>query len=1042
MRNPDVSETDIVFSYAEDLWIVPKNGGVARHLTSFTGEETCPKFSDDGSQIAYTANYDNNVDVYVMPIHGGIPKRITHHPDADYMIEWFPDNSLLYKSRMESPNNRINQFYKVSSSGGFPEKLNLRIGEEASISPDGKYLAINMMPIVYGGAWKRYMGGAASDIWLFNLKTNESENISQYKGGDKHPMWGKHNIYFLSDRDSNRRANVWVYSIATKRNRQLTFFTEHDVNSPSIGPSDIVFENGGKLYLLNLNTEGIIEVPVRIEFNDLYRKPHRVEVANLIRKFNLTPTGKRVVFEARGELFSVAANEGAIINLTNSPGVAERYPAWSPNGNQLAYFTDKAGEYQLAVRDNNGTERIVTTFKDGFRFQPFWSPDSRKIVFADNRMSINLFDLDNGRLVVIDRDPWMVFHDLNTFKVSWSHDSKWVCWSKGLENRNHAIFIYSLDSGKSYQVTSGFCDDLDPVFDPEGKYLFYLSKRTFNSYDSDIEPTWIYANTTNIVVIPLSSNTLSPLASSNDDEKIEELKDASGIAPLKIDNDGFEERAVILPLTSGNYSNLTARKGKLVYMRHPETGSLKNEAQLCYYNLDERKEVHVITGVNSYQTSFDGEKIIIHNSKGQYGVIALSPNQILEKPINTEAFEVMIDPKEEWIQMYNEAWRYMRDFFYDKGLHGVNWEELGERYKQLLPMIGNRTDFYHILTQLYGEVGAGHIAVRADNKQNANHGKIGLLGMDFSLENNTYRIKKIFNTGYKQANVKSPLTDPGLNVKEGDYILAVNGQPLQTDKDPWAAFEGLANKVVVLRINSIPDLKGSREIVVKTLSDESRLRELDWVRENRDKVYKASNGKIGYIYVTNTSTIGQQELVQQFKAQFHMQGLIIDERFNAGGALGDRFVELLNRKLYGYLAVRNGQHFHMPEVAHPGPMVLITNGWAVSGGDGFPYFFKKAIVGPVIGQATMGALVGPHQFLPLIDGGAVSAPPSRIYNLKGEWDGAQTGVIPDIEVINDPGSMSRNIDHQLDKAIEIVLDELSKRLPRKPKPEPLNHKWW
>lgn len=1040
LRNPDVSDTEIVFAYANDLWIVSKNGGKAKHLTSAKGMEYNPKFSPDGRTIAYSANYDGNLDIYTLSTLGGIPERITHHPAVDYVVDWYSDNeNILYKSKMGCSNNRTHLFYKTRKSGGFPEKLPLKIGEEASISPNGEMMAVNMMPVVYSGAWKRYRGGAASEIWLVNLQTYEAENISNFEGDDNAPMWHGDNIYFLSDRDENKKANIWVYNTQTKNTRQITFFEEHDTHSPSLGPKDIILENGGNLYLINLETEKICEVPVYIGFNDIHVKQRNELVADYIKNINISNAGKRLVVEARGELFSLPSEEGAVLNLTNTSGIAERYPSWSPDGKYLAYFTDRTGEYQLAL-NSEGEEEIVTSFEDGYRFKPYWSPDNKKIVFIDHKMNINLYFLETKKIKVIDKALWLGYYGLENFKVDWAGDSKWVCWSRGLENKNNGVFIYSVDQDKVYQISSGFYDDSEPVFDKEGKYLFYFSKRTFNSYNSAIQPTWIFANATNIIAIPLNKEISSPLEVINDDDNQTNIK-SSDLENIAVDIEEMEERSVILPLKPGNYAVLNSVQGKITYLKYPNTGSNSRKSVLCSYDIKKRKETEIIEGVSSYFLSGNGKNLFVSEGRSKIGKIDIAPKQKLNKRVPVDRMQMIVDPKEEWMQMYNEAWRYMRDFFYDENMHGMNWNLIGDRYRQLVPMAGSREDLNFVLTQLVGEVGAGHVGVRGGDGEKLDRISVGLLGVDFDLHNGFYRIAKIYNTGHRQAEYKSPLSDPALDVNVGDYILTVNGIPIDSQKDPWAAFVGLANETVVLSISKTTIIKDGRDIIVKTLKSEARLRELDWVRENREKVLKATNNKVGYIYVPNTSLTGQQDLVRQFKAQFTKEALIIDERFNGGGALGDRFVELLNRPLYGYLAVRNGKHFHMPEVAHPGPMTLLTNGWAASGGDGFPYFFQKAGLGPVIGEATMGALVGPNQYIPLIDGGRISAPPSRIYNMKGEWDGAQTGVIPDKVIVNDPGSLAQGKDLQLDFAIELIMNELIGKDSRLPKVQELDSNW-
>ncbi|RPJ86382.1 MAG: peptidase S41, partial [Acidobacteria bacterium] len=1051
--------------YAGDIWLVPKTGGTAVRLSSPAGEESFPKFSPDGSSLAYSANYDGNVDIYVVSVSGGLPKRVTHHPMSDRVLDWYPDGkSLLFASPMMAGRDRFNQLFKVSREGGLPEKLPVPYGEFGSISPDGKTLAF--MPESQDfRTWKRYRGGWSPDIWLFDLQSLAARNMTNSPAGDAHPMWSGKTIYFMSDRGPELRNNLWAYEPDSQKLRQVTQFADFDVRFPSIGPSEIVFEAGGRLYLLDLKKQQPQEVNIDVVTDEASLKPRAGKVVQLIQNLFISPTGKRVAFEARGDIFTVPAEHGPVINLTASSGVAERYPSWSPDGKWLAYWSDRSGEYELVVRpaDGSGSEQSLTTLGAGFRYALYWSPDSKKMAFVDQAMRLWIADRESKETKQIDKAGALFHGSLQGFRFSWSPDSRWLAYDRDqdeLGNRT-TIFVYDTQKSEKHKVTSSYYDDSSPVFDPEGKYLYYLSNRSLRPVYGLFDSTFVYPNATQIVAVSLRSDVPSPIAPQNDEEtgkeekkpddkKVEDKKDEAdakpadaakddekkkAAKPVEIEFDGFEMRAVVLPPEAGVYSGLLAAEGKVLFVRRPRNGSTPREkSTLCYFDLKDRKEEVVIEEIDGYQLSADKKKIVVRQSDS-YGIIDLKPKQKIEKKLRTAEMETVVDPRAEWQQVFTDAWRFTRDYFYDPNMHGVNWNAVKEQYGKLIEESVTRWDINFVLGEMIAELNASHTYRGGGDEERGPERRAGLLGVDWSFEDGAYRIKHIVRGAAWDIEVRSPLAEPGLGVKEGDYVLAVNGVPLTASLDPWAALEGLAEKTVVLTVNSKPIAEGAKKVLAKTLSSESELRQLEWIETSRKRVEEATGGRVGYIYVPSTGIDGQNELVRQFAAQFDKEGLIIDERFNSGGQIPDRFVEILNRDPLSYWAVRDGKDWQWPPSGNFGPKVMLINGWSGSGGDCFPYFFKKAGLGPLIGTRTWGGLIGLSGSPSLVDGGMVTVPTFRMYSTDGEWFAEGHGVDPDIPVINDPGEMARGRDPQLERAIQEV-QRLLKAKPFTPPKRP------
>ncbi len=1048
-RFPDVSATQLAFVYGGDIWIVPKTGGTANRITSSTGEEAFPRFSPDGKNLAFSATYDGNTDVYTLPVNGGVPMRLTWNSGPDRVLDWHPDGKrILFASGRESGTPAYRQLYLVSEKGGLPEKLPLPYGELGSFSPDGNNIAY-VTKITENYPFKRIRSGLASDVLIFDLKKGTADNITKSDATEGKPVWVNNKIYYVSDAGAGKRRNIWVYDTDKKSKEQLTNFTGIDINHMSAGPGELVFEAGGRLYLLNLSTNKYDEVKINVVADISTLMPRTVNVGNNIENFDLSPDAKRSVFEARGELYSIPAENGVIINLTNTSGAWERYPSWSPDSKLLAYWSDESGENEIHLRDNaSGKAKKLTDFGKGMGWNLSWSPDSKKIVFINDLQEIKLLTVADGSLETIDKTTDLSYNGLRGFGVNWSPDSKWITYSKGIANLNNAIYLYSMEKKKIYQATSGYYNDNNPVFDPTGKYLFFVTDRSFNPSYSNFDNTWIYPNSTQLAVATLDPSTPALLYAKNDDIKLDTAsanktpadttkKATKPVAAAnKVDPELLERRLEILPVPAGNIGGLFAAEGKLVYMRFPNTGAADGPSSLYLYDIDKREEKTLLANVNAYTFSADGKNILARNSNG-FGIIKVNPDQKLDKLLRTSEMEMVLKPREEWKQLFNDTWRRYRDFFYDPGMQQVDWNQVRKEYSALLNDAITRWDVNNILQEMVSELSAGHTYVSGGDLEQAKNRTNGFLGINWATDNNLYKVKRIIRPAAWDNEVRSPLDASGVNVKEGDYILSVNGRTLDTGLDPYAMFEGLAGKAVALRVNSKPSFDGSREVIIKTLQpqEEARLRHLEWIEGNRKKVEELSGGQLGYMYMPNTGSQGQTELLRQFYAQIDKKGFVIDERFNAGGQLGDRFIEMLNRPDIYNIAWRNADVTRVPTKGNNAPKVMLINGWAGSGGDAFPWAFQQLHLGPIIGERTLGILVGPATGHRLIDGGNITVPDARLYGADGKWFAEGYGIKPEIEVWDDPAQLAKGIDPQLVRAVQEAL-KLVKEKPRVIYPRP------
>lgn len=1058
LRQPTIHQDKVVFAYAGDLWMVSAQGGTASRLTSSNGLEMFPRFSPDGRWIAFTADYDGNRDVYVIASTGGEPKRLTYHMDAgdnpdrlgpnNLVMGWTPDSKkILFRSRFEMWNSWMGRLYTVALEGGLPEEVPVPHGGFASFSPDGKKMAYNRNFREFR-TWKRYRGGQADEVWIYDLTTKNVEAITSNPAQDFIPMWVGDKIYFVSDRD--RTANLFEYDLKTRTEKKVTNYSEFDVKFPSSGVGGVVYENGGFLYVLDPATNQSRKITVSIASDMAASRPVYVRVADKITEYNLSPDGKRAVFGARGEVFTVPAENGNTRNLTNSSGARERGSSWSPDGKWISYVSDVSGEAQLYIVAQDGREppiQLTTDFKV-WLFTPVWSPDSKKLAFADKSLNLYYIDIATRKITRCDNG---VYWEINDY--TWSPDSRWIAYSKNEKNGFSSIFVYSLDQDKVLRVTDDFKNDYNPAFDPDGKYLYFMSDRDYNSYFMNFEYNFGFDKTASLYLVPLQKTTPSPFAPKSDEVKIEEKKEEAKKdtkeaekkdtkKDVVIDFDQMAARTVGFPMSGGNYGGLRAGKGKVFFLSFGtgrQTGGPVGKTTLHVYDVEKAKDTELLE-VDNYDISPNMEKII-YGSKGTYGIIdagAASP-KVGDGKLNVSGMEMKLSRKDEWKQMFYDVWRQERDFFYDPNMHGYDWKAIGERYAQLLPHVNHRHDLTYILGEMIAELNCSHAYTGGGDMPAVPSVKIGLLGADLAVKDGYYQISRILEGQNWEEDTRSPLTEPGLDVKNGDYLIAINGRTVRPPVNPYSLLENTVGKIVTLTVNSKPSDTGGRDIQIKPISDESELRYFNWVEKNRRAVDKATDGKVAYIHVPDMGGSGLNSFVKYFFPQVAKEGAIIDVRWNGGGNVSRMLIERLRRVLLGMGVSRNAERYTYPDGLINGPMVCLLNQWSASDGDIFPYAFKKAGLGPLIGKRSWGGVIGIRGYQPLMDGGYISRPEFGFFSTESRFVVEGHGVDPDIEVDNLPADEMAGKDAQLERAVQEVLKAMKEKpvtLPEKPKEYP------
>ena len=1068
LEKPTLSRTAIVFVYADELWSVPREGGEAKRLTVGGGTKTNPKFSPDGSQIAFTAEYDGNVDVFTMPASGGVPKRVTFHPSPDVVLGWTPDGSRILFTSPRSSFSRYSELFTVApGAGGLADKLPLPMGFEGSYSPDGQHLAYVPIGRAFT-AWKRYRGGEATPIWIVTLANGHTEKIPREGSNDYNPMWVGDKIYFLSDR--NGPVSLFSYDPRSKQVKQALENQNLDLKSASEGPGAIVYEQFGSLNLFDLKSGKSRQVNVHVSGDLVETREHFEDVSKRLHNAHISPTGARAVFEAHGEILTVPAEKGDVRNLTNTTGVMERDPAWSPDGKTIAYFSDESGEYALHLAPQSGlgeVKKIVLGDKPGFYFTPRWSPDSKKIAYVDSHLTIWYIDVEQKKPVKVDKDLYWTWAGGGDLTPVWSPDSKWLAYARRLQNHMAAIHVFSLADEKATQVTDGMSDCRYPAFDKDGKYLYFTASTDAGaSLEPDIH-SFSRPVSRSVYVTVLAKSLASPLAPESDEEKADKKADDAKTADKKdedkkpaekpadvtvqIDFDNISQRILALPLPPRRYVGLQIGKaGVLFAIEAPtpipgtQTGPL--ELAVHRFDLKTRKSDVAIGGVGTFEISQNGDKMLYR--QGERWVIAAPKpmatgsgapptpppaNPASDSTLKTEGIQVRVDPREEWKQMYHEVWRIERDFFYDPNYHGLNLQAAEKKYQPYLESISSRNELNHLFQEMLGELTIGHLSAGGGDSPEVKHVPTGLLGADYTIENGRYRFARVYNGENWNPQLKAPLTQPGVNVVAGEYLLAVNGQELRSSDDIYSFFENTSGKSVLLKVGRDTSGAGAREVTVVPVSDEARLRNLAWIEDNRRKVDQMTNGRVAYIYMPDTATGGYINFNRYFFAQVGKEAAIVDERFNAGGALATDIIEYLQRPLLSLVATRDGADEAEPQGAIFGPKVMIINEFAGSGGDAMPWYFHRAGVGKLIGKRTWGGLVGRAVAPELMDGGFATAPSSGVWNPNGEWEVENHGITPDFEVDMDPEAVREGHDPQLEKAVQVVMEELAAHPVPQPK---------
>ena len=1036
LRYPHIMGDKVVFVYAGDIWTVSVEGGRARRVTSFTeGLELFPRISPDGNRIAFSGEYAGTRQVYTIPYEGGVPERLTFYPDVgvmpprggyDYMIlDWTPDGKILVRNNRTPFGKRVGKYYIIDpEKPGLEEALQIPEGGPASFSPDGKSIAYDIMSREFR-TWKRYRAGRAQNVYIYDLEENETQKITEFTGTDNFPMWIGNCVYFTSDRE--KTLNLFKYEIDSKAITQVTEYNKFDVLWPSRGKGRIIFEKGGYLFYHDTESGDTKKIEITLDSDKPPVRPVYKNVKENIESFAVSPSGARAAFGARGEIFTLPAKHGVTRNLTRTAGIREKNVEWSPDGKYLLYLSEESGDYEIWIRPKNagGNPEMLTKESDSWIIGPKWSPDSKKIVYTDKKNRLWVLDVKSKKKIEADKCRYA---EINNY--SFSPGGKWLCYSKVSETFMSSIWVYSLSSKKAMQLTCDFTNDREPVFSLDGKYIYFISQRDFIYPEKEWEDR-LYVGT-------LSEDTPSPLTPLNDEEEIEaggkkkdkekDKEDKEEVEIKSIDAAGFAGRVVALPLEHKSYRSISAVKGGLAFIYIDEAG----EKELKKFDLESRETKTIMKGVVTYQIAAGGEKFLYRVEK-TYGIAKLAPDQKKSAgALDFDGMEMRIDPVVEWKQIYTDAWRIMRDWFYDPAMHKVDWKGIHDKYEVLLPYVAARADLDYILGELIGELNAGHCYVHSGDMPKVKRVPGGLLGCEFKADGDYYRIDKIYRGANWLKGERSPLTEPGLNVKEGTYLIEIDGRTVTTDESPYKCLENKVGVQVKLKISDNSSGKNAREITVKPIASELSLFYKNWVAENRKLVDELSGGRIGYMHVPDTYYNGHKSFYGNYQSLMNKEALIIDERYNGGGHSPYNMVEIMKRMVFSYWARRNMSLYPLPFPVNEGPKAMLINGLSSSGGDAFPAYFRKAGLGPLIGQTTWGGLIGYGYSPSFIDGGSFAVPGFAFVNTKGEWDVEAVGLSPDegFEVFDDPALIQAGREPMIEKAVEYLLKKLEEN-PRK-----------
>ncbi len=1042
LRFPDIHEDKIVFSYAGNLYSVEKPGGIARRLTDHKGYEMFPHFSPDGSKIAFTAHYDGNTEVYVMPAEGGTPTRITYTATLsrddvtdrmgpnNIVMGWTPDgNNVIFRSRMKSFNSFVGQLFKAPVDGGLPEQIEVPRGGWNDFINDGEQMVYNRVFREFR-TWKYYRGGMADDLWLHDFTDHSTKRLFENDAQDIFPMCVNGLIYFLSDRD--RTMNLFVFDPESEDTRKLTQFSDYDIKFPNHDDHTIIFEQAGEIHCFDISKEETTKINIRIAEDFANSRASMKDASELIRDVSLAPDGNRVVLSGRGDIFTLPANKGVTKRLTETNGVHERDPVWSPDGKYIAYWSDETGEYEIYLqdKDNKKPAEKITSNNDTYPYQLTWSPDSKKIIWSDKKLRLRYIDIESKNITEITTSDYGDIRD-----YTWSPDSKWVAFADADENRMNRIYLYGTQDEEITPVTSKWYDSSNPEFSTSGSLLFFTSNRDFNPIYSQTEWNHAYRDMSRIYYVTLSEENPDPLAPQNDTVRVEssdtddnnnEKSDKSS-KNIKVDTEGIADRINVLPVDAASYWSLNHADNKLYYIQN----KLKHKSKLNYFDFDTREEKEIGESMG-YTISANHKKMLIRKS-GKYYVIDLpSSSPKLKDPVDKSDMSIHINLHDEWSQVFHEAWRQMRDFFYDPGMHGVDWEAMKDKYKVFLPYLNHRNDLTYIIGEMIAELNVGHAYVGGGDRDKPEKIYTGLLGAEFAKDKSGYfKITKLLKGKNWNDEYIAPLTGIGKNISEGDYIISIDGHTTKNTNNIYTLLTGKAGKKTVIAVNDKPSEKNSKEYIIEPVKDEAKLYYYQWVQDNINKVAEATDGKVGYIHIPNMITEGLNEFVKHFYPQLTKEALIIDDRGNGGGNVSPMIIERLRRELammgMGRNVTKPGTR---PRGMHVGPKVLLVDQYSASDGDLFPYQFRKYDLGPIIGVRTWGGVVGIRGSLPFVDGGTLRKPEFAHYAADtSKWIIEGHGVEPDIEVWNDPWKEFNGKDQQLNKAIDIALKKLEDNPP-------------